>query len=240
MGKIEDVRIIGLEVNSIYSTLGGDWGIVYWRYLKQYQTIYKKSVAISLVFSEEEQIQTNFKISLPTKPIEGMLFIGIKHKPIDFSLRTEEEIRAWVAHGVLLALTTWSIKMGIPQKPLQLIDIQLKKKEYFLPSTKEYKLRRQPYICWIEYRRGIRKKAFRLVVQNLATTSFSYYFVCSKEYFQDHNLKEYDYSSWMEQATRTLEPVGWISKSEFEMRWGDERYIFDLDREEVSLISSSC
>lgn len=107
---------------------------------------------------------------------------------------------------------------------------KIKGNDYYIKGN-DFKNRNRKTICWLEYLSGYREIKIRFCYQN-KNEEIKKINICTKEYYDPILWKELDV---FEQLTIPiyLKIEGWRNTNEFVMTWGNEEYVFYLDKEEI-------
>lgn len=233
MKKIEEIRIAGESDRSRTATIGMNFGYLFLKYMGDGYTMGKEVNILVIQASFREQ---NEQVGILPNDVStyNLYFIYTRISKEYFHQLDDFEKLEFICKCVYLSLLEWAERFDQPLEPIHNAYKKIIEDEYFLEKTQKYKSKNKKYTCRLEYRNEYSFVTFRLIVEDNKTKERAHYFVCEKEYFRDDELMKTDFMKWLEMP-RDLKVSGWTSDVEFEMTWGEERYVFNTERKEIAM-----
>lgn len=225
MKKIEEIRV----VESYH--IGGVLGSSFLKYMGDYSMGDEVNI-LGIEFHYKDLVDDQITITFNHNNTYNLYYMHVGVSKEYFKALEDYAKIEFICSCIYKALIEWAKKYNLPEEPIHIANKKIISDEYFYESSKKYKSKNKKYTCAIEYRHEFDSKTYRLNVLDNNTKEIRKYFICNKKYFKDDELMKTDYMKWLK-TPRTLKATGWINENEFEMTWGDEKYIFNTDTKEV-------
>ncbi|WOC53114.1 hypothetical protein BPO_p0031 (plasmid) [Bergeyella porcorum] len=231
--NIEEIRVNGEGMDSPIGRIGLNLGYLFLKYMGGNYSMGKEVNILGIQFSFEiESTNDNIEILFNHNNTYNLYYIHCTISKHYFNQLEDFEKIVFICQCVYMSLLEWAKKFNLPLNPIHDANKRIIEEEYFVEKKQKYKSKNKKYTCGIEYRNEYAFQTYRLIVEDSARKEKSYYFVCQKDYFRDDELMKTDILKWLD-TPRDLKVTGWVSEKEFEMKWGDEKYIFDIDTKKI-------
>lgn len=231
MKKIEEIRIAG---NSPATSIGGVLGSLFLKYMGDYSMGDEVNV-LGIEFHYKDSVDDSITIAFNHNNTYNLYYMHIDISKKYFENLADYNKIEFVCDCIYKALVAWATKFNLPEEPIHIANKKIIADEYFYESSKKYKSKNKKYTCSIEYRHEFDSKTYRLIFLDNKTKEVSRFFVCNKKYFKDNELMKTDYMKWL-RTPRTLKVIGWINEDEFEMNWGEDKYIFNSKTKDINVV----
>jgi hypothetical protein len=228
MKKIEEIRVVDK------THIGGPLGMSFLKYMGNYSMGSEVNI-LGIQFYYEDLIDDSIKITFNHNNTYNLYYMHINVSEIYFENLTDYAKIEFICSCIYRGLLEWAKKFNLAEEPIHIANQKIIAGEYFFESFKKYKSKNKKYVCSIEYRYECDSKTYRLILFNKQSKEVHRYFVCNKKDFKDDELMNTDYMKWLN-TPRTLKVKGWINENEFEMYWGEEKYLFNVNSKEINKI----
>lgn len=227
MKKIEEVRIANEKE---IGTMGLNLGYLFLKYMGDYRMDNEINILVLQISLKE--MEDKLEVLPNDVNTYNLYFIYCHISKYYYENLYNWEKLTFLCECIYSSLLEWAKKFSLPQKPITYAYEKIIASEYFVERNKKYKSKNRKYTCWIEYRNEYHFRTYRLVFQNNKSNEISKYFICEKVYFKDDELMQTDYMKWLN-SPRDLKITGWIDNENFEMYWGEEKYIFNAETKTI-------
>ncbi|RRJ86916.1 hypothetical protein EG240_15640 [Paenimyroides tangerinum] len=228
MKKIEEIR-----VNDKYH-IGGVLGSIFLNHMGDYSMGNEVNI-LGIQFHFEDLVDNIIDIGFNHNNTYNLFYMHVNISQKHFeSLENKTKIE-FICKCIYKALLEWAKKFNLPEEPIHLANKKIIANDFFCESSKKYKSKNKKYTCSIEYRYEFESTTYRLNVLDNNTKEIRKYVICNKKYFKDNELMKTDYMKWLN-TPRTLKVTGWINENEFEMNWGEEKFIFNILTTEINIL----
>lgn len=232
MKIIEEIRIAGSTDGSPIANIGGSLGLLFLKYMGNYSM--DNEINVLVIQTSLKKQSDEFEILLNDVNTYNLYFIYTRISETYFNLLSNHEKIEFICKSIYISLLEWAKKFNLPEEPIHIANKIIIEKEYFTETSKKYKSKNKQYTAGIEYRYEFDLVTYRLIILDNKTNEESRFFICNKQYFKDNELMKTDYMKWLK-TPRTLKVTGWINENEFEMYWGEEKYVFNSDKKEIKI-----